>query len=110
MKVILLLLLLTTTILQTSASSSPYHYIPPTTTSTTPSFYSTSLSSTLSTKWSHAHSLALLEQTVEDYNAEIVATAPDAISSISKRRLIVLPLDDKFDPPMGMFSHGHVQT
>ena len=61
-------------------------------------------------KWDHAHNMAVLEQTVEDYNAEIVATAPDAIASLLKRRLIVLPLDERFDPPMGMFSHGHVQV
>jgi len=40
----------------------------------------------------------------------LVATAPDAVSALSKRRLIVMPLDDRFDPPPGMFSHGHVQT
>eukprot|EP00586_Coscinodiscus_wailesii_P020174 CAMPEP_0172497620 /NCGR_PEP_ID=MMETSP1066-20121228/102313_1 /TAXON_ID=671091 /ORGANISM="Coscinodiscus wailesii, Strain CCMP2513" /LENGTH=255 /DNA_ID=CAMNT_0013270489 /DNA_START=241 /DNA_END=1009 /DNA_ORIENTATION=- len=54
--------------------------------------------------------LALLEQTVEDYNAEIVATAPDFVASLSRRRLIVLPLDERFNPPMGVFSHDHVQT
>ena len=54
--------------------------------------------------------LAMLEQDVEDYNAQWVATAPDAIAAISKRRLICLPLDERFDPPMGIFSHGHVQT
>jgi hypothetical protein len=54
--------------------------------------------------------LAMLEQDVEDYNAQWVATAPDAIAAISKRRLICLPLDERFDPPMGVFSHGHVQT
>eukprot|EP00560_Eucampia_antarctica_P010028 CAMPEP_0197829600 /NCGR_PEP_ID=MMETSP1437-20131217/6112_1 /TAXON_ID=49252 ORGANISM="Eucampia antarctica, Strain CCMP1452" /NCGR_SAMPLE_ID=MMETSP1437 /ASSEMBLY_ACC=CAM_ASM_001096 /LENGTH=342 /DNA_ID=CAMNT_0043431401 /DNA_START=46 /DNA_END=1074 /DNA_ORIENTATION=- len=61
-------------------------------------------------KWDQARSLAVLEQAVEDYNAEIVATAPDAVSAISYRRLIALPLDERFDPPMGVFSHGHVQT
>ena len=30
--------------------------------------------------------------------------------AISHRRLICLPLDERFDPPMGVFSHGHVQT
>ena len=54
--------------------------------------------------------LAALEQEVEDYNAQWVATAPDAVTSCSKRRLICLPLDERFDPPMGVFSHGHVQT
>mmetsp|Transcript_2863 Transcript_2863/g.8381 ORF Transcript_2863/g.8381 Transcript_2863/m.8381 type:complete len:306 (+) Transcript_2863:94-1011(+) len=61
-------------------------------------------------KWENARDLALLEQSVEDHNAEIVATAPDAVSAVTSRRLIVLPLDERFDPPAGMFSHGHVQT
>lgn len=65
----------------------------------------------IAAKWNNAQSLAVLEQTVEDYNAEeIVATALDPISAISYRRLIVLPLDERFDPPAGVFSHGHVQT
>ncbi len=65
----------------------------------------------VTTKWNNARTLALLEQTVEDYNAEeIVATASDAVSAISYRRLIVMPLDERFDPPAGVFSHGHVQT
>lgn len=63
------------------------------------------------TKWQNANNLAVLEQAVEDFNAEeIVATAPDATSSVRYRRLIVLPLDERFDPPAGVFSHGHVQT
>lgn len=70
------------------------------------------LLSAASTKWSNARNLALLEQSVEDYNAqEIVAPAPNALSAILRRRLIVLPLDETlFDPPAGVFSHGHVQT
>lgn len=65
----------------------------------------------LMTKWNNANNLAVLEQAVEDYNAEeIVASAPDAASAISYRRLIVLPLDERFDPPVGVFSHGHTQT
>lgn len=40
---------------------------------------------------------------------EIVATAPNAAAAVSYRRLIVLPLDERFDPPSGVFSHGHVQ-
>jgi hypothetical protein len=52
----------------------------------------------------------MLEQEVEDVNALLVASAPDAITACSKRRLICLPLDERFDPPMGVFSHGHVQT
>jgi len=63
------------------------------------------------TKWKKAKELALLEQAVEDYNAvEIVAAATDAASATRYRRLIVLPLDERFDPPSGVFSHGHVQT
>lgn len=63
------------------------------------------------TKWQNAKNLAVLEQTVEDYNAEeIVALSSDASSAVVYRRLIVLPLDDRFDPPAGVFSHGHVQT
>lgn len=42
-------------------------------------------------KWENARDLALLEQAVEDHNAEIVATAPDAVSKVTSRRLIVLP-------------------
>lgn len=64
----------------------------------------------LATKWSNARELASLEQAVEDYNAEeIVASAPDAAAAVSYRRLIVMPLDERFDPPSGVFSHGHVQ-
>lgn len=61
-------------------------------------------------RWDFAKDFALLEQSVEDYNADVVATAPDVISSLAKRRLIVLPLDERFEPPPGMFSNGHVQT
>lgn len=65
----------------------------------------------VTTKWRNAQNLALLEQAVEDYNAEeIVATAPNTASAVRYRRLIVLPLDERFDPPAGVFSHGHVQT
>jgi len=60
--------------------------------------------------WKSAYETANIEQNVEDYNAEIVATASNRIESLLKRRLIVLPLDERFNPPMGMFSHGHVQT
>jgi len=76
-----------------------------------PISFKSGLVKVLSTKWKNAQSLALLEQAVEDYNAvEIVAAATDAASAVSYRRLIVLPLDDRFDPPSGVFSHGHVQT
>ncbi len=45
-----------------------------------------------------------------DWNAEVVATASDSATAVMKRRLIVMPLDERFDPPPGIFSHGHVQT
>jgi hypothetical protein len=45
-----------------------------------------------------------------DWNAEVVATSCDAAAAVVKRRLIVMPLDERFDPPPGIFSHGHVQT
>eukprot|EP00559_Dactyliosolen_fragilissimus_P007192 CAMPEP_0184863508 /NCGR_PEP_ID=MMETSP0580-20130426/11357_1 /TAXON_ID=1118495 /ORGANISM="Dactyliosolen fragilissimus" /LENGTH=294 /DNA_ID=CAMNT_0027361875 /DNA_START=149 /DNA_END=1033 /DNA_ORIENTATION=+ len=65
----------------------------------------------LQTKWRNAQALALLEQAVEDYNAaEIVATANSPAEASASRRLIALPLDERFDPPTGVFSHGHVQT
>ena len=70
-------------------------------------------------RWSRATSLAQLEQQVEDYNAEYIARVTSSSSSfygnvageiVKHRRLICLPLDDRFDPAMGVFSHGHVQT
>jgi hypothetical protein len=61
-------------------------------------------------RYNHAKGLATLEQQVEDWNAEWVAGARDRVEANSKRRLICLPLDDRFDPPVGVFSHGHVQT
>ena len=54
--------------------------------------------------------LAELEQQVEDYNAAWIATSQSHAQALRHRRLIALPLDDSFDPPMGVFSHGHVQT
>ena len=39
-----------------------------------------------------------------------MATASDAATALTKRRLTVMPLDERFDPPPGIFSHGHVQT
>ena len=63
------------------------------------------------TKWNNAQNLAQLEQAVEDYNAaEIIAPASNIATMTRSRRLIVLPLDQRFDPPVGVFSHGHVQT
>lgn len=47
---------------------------------------------------------------MEDHNAEYVATSSNPIDAISYRRCIVLPLDERFDPPTGVFSHGHVDT
>lgn len=65
----------------------------------------------LQRKWDHAQPLALLEQAVEDHNAEIVATASNVAESVRQRRCIALPLDaELFDPPPGVFSHGHVDT
>ena len=64
----------------------------------------------LVSKWNNARDMALLEQAVEDHNAELIATSPDAATALTARRLIVLPLNERFDPPAGVFSHGHVQT
>jgi Ubiquitin fusion degradation protein UFD1 len=61
-------------------------------------------------KLSQAKELAALEQEVEDYNAVLIASAKNRAESTAKRRLICLPLDDRFDPPMGQFSHEHIQT
>lgn len=61
-------------------------------------------------RWEKAQDLAELEQQVEDYNAEWIAASESTAQAVRHRRLICLPLDDGFDPPMGVFSHGHVQT
>jgi hypothetical protein len=62
-------------------------------------------------RWTAATELATLEQSVEDYNADWIATSNSAAAAVRHRRLICMPLDEtKFDPPMGVFSHGHVQT
>ena len=62
-------------------------------------------------RWQKAQELAQLEQQVEDYNAEWIATSQSTAQAVRHRRLICLPLDETlFDPPMGVFSHGHVQT
>jgi hypothetical protein len=61
-------------------------------------------------RWEKAVELADLEQQVEDYNAGWIATSSSTAQSVRHRRLICLPLDDRFDPPMGVFSHGHIQT
>ena len=67
-------------------------------------------------RWTRATNLALLEQQVEDYNAEYIARVTSSSSYnnvagdiVKHRRLICLPLDDRFDPPMGVFSHEHIQ-
>jgi len=51
-----------------------------------------------------------MEQEVEDYNAVLIASARTRGEATARRRLICLPLDEKFDPPMGQFSHEHIQT
>jgi len=56
------------------------------------------------TKWRKAKILAHLEQSVEDFNS--LLSNSDSYS----RHLIVLPLDERFNPPKGGFGHGHVQT
>jgi len=61
-------------------------------------------------RWNKARDLVLQEQLVEDYNADYIATASSPAQANRHRRLIALPLTDAFDPPMGIFSHGHVQT
>jgi len=91
-------------------NNNPFHF-DPTSQYPRPSLLtSSSPFSFLLTKWIQANSLALLEQAVEDHNAEHVATSPSLADSLSYRRCIVLPLDDRFDPPVGVFSHNHVQT
>jgi len=61
-------------------------------------------------RWKQSCELAELEQKVEDHNAAWVATAETANEGLRKRRLICLPLNERFNPPMGAFSHDHVQT
>ena len=92
------------------SASKKYEYQPKSNVNNQPISLKSGLFKILQSKWEKAHDLALLEQSVEDYNAEIVATASNEISTLSKRLLIVLPLDERFDPPTGVFSHGHVQT
>ena len=87
-------------------TNNPYHYQH---SSHKHSFGSTDIISLLQSKWSTAQSLALQEQSVEDHNAEYVATS-NSVDSVCYRRCIVLPLDERFDPPVGVFSHGHIET
>lgn len=68
------------------------------------------ISKLLSRRWVKAVNLAALEQQVEDYNADWVSRAATTGEAVKHRRLICLPLDERFDPPMGVFSHKHVQT
>jgi Ubiquitin fusion degradation protein UFD1 len=57
-----------------------------------------------------AHELAEREQQVENYNAELIASATTNVERFGHRRLIALPLDESFDPPVTDFSHGHIHT
>jgi hypothetical protein len=61
-------------------------------------------------RYEDAKVLAALEQEVEDYNAVFIASARDYAESSTRRRLICMPLDERFDPPMGSFSHEHIQN
>jgi hypothetical protein len=78
--------------------------------STEPISFKSGIAKLFGTRFETSQALATLEQQVEDYNAQWLATAPDAVTACSKRRLICLPLDDRFNPPMGVFSRDHVQT
>jgi ubiquitin fusion degradation protein 1 len=77
-----------------------------------------SLNKIMTQRWTRANRLAALEQQVEDYNADYIARVSSSSSSsynvagdvVKHRRLICLPLDDRFDPPMGVFSHQHIDT
>ena len=92
-----------------STSASPFNF-DPTTQYPQPSVLTSGLLPYLTTKWEHAAHIALLEQAVEDHNAEYVATSNNVVDAISYRRCIALPLNGRFDPPVGVFSHGHVDT
>jgi len=93
----------------TITASSPF-YFDQTSQHPAPSLISDGVVGFFGKKWSQAKSIALLEQAVEDHNAEYVATSANAVDAISYRRAIALPLDDRFDPPVGVFSHGHIYT
>ncbi|KAI2491335.1 Ubiquitin fusion degradation protein UFD1 [Fragilaria crotonensis] len=69
-----------------------------------------SLTKMLKNRLAIASELASLEQKVEDFNARCVASSASPSMASSRRRLICMPLDERFDPPMGVFSHNHVQT
>ena len=87
-----------------AASPSPFIYDP------TSPYRTTSSDNPLGNRWAAARDIALIEQAVEDHNAEYVALAGSDVEGVSYRRCIVLPLDERFDPPVGVFSHGHVDT
>ena len=61
-------------------------------------------------RWERASNVALLEQQVEDYNAAWIAQSTSTAQACRHRRCLVLPLDEGFDPVVGTFSHGHVQS
>lgn len=63
-------------------------------------------------RWKEAENLAYLEQKVADYNwISQQQSNSHKKKALFHRRLLVLPLDeDRFDPPVGQFSHGHVET
>eukprot|EP00977_Amphora_coffeiformis_P007862 scaffold1749_cov181-Amphora_coffeaeformis.AAC.3 len=61
-------------------------------------------------RWDRASTVALLEQQVEDYNAAWIAQSTSTAQACRHRRCLVLPLDEGFDPVVGTFSHGHVQS
>lgn len=74
------------------------------------SLKSVGFSKFISLRWYKAKQIALLEQYVDDWNADYIATSTTLKQSIRYRRLIALPLDDRFNPPIGVFSHNHIQT
>ena len=111
--VLLLLFTISEASSTTTTSSSSRFYYNPTKQYPTPSILNDGILPFLTQKWSQAQHIALLEQAVEDHNAEYVAIASSSsnpIDAICYRRCIVLPLDERFDPPVGVFSHGHVDT
>jgi len=96
----------TTASSSTSSSSSTNHRaLPP-----KPVSLQSGIGKHISRRLDSASNWATLEQLVEDCNAHIVAVASSPLQAMCARRLICLPLDERFDPPMGVFSHGHVQT
>ena len=88
------------TLASTASSSSPLNAVP----------LQDSLNKIFGQRWNNARAMVQKEQLVEDYNGDYIATSRSAAEACRHRRLIALPLTDAFDPPMGVFSHGHVQT